>query len=284
MKSLGKCAKSVPEEIGNTDTISSSSTEDIKTTNALYKWDFVLNNYNEEEVCQIKQFITTFCKKGGFGYEVGESGTPHLQGFLSLIKKERKSALYKKAGFIRASLRPTRNEEALIEYCKKDKNFWTHGLPKPIKIIENLYDWQKKIEDIFLTEPDDRKVYWFWDENGNIGKTAFIKYMVVKYKCLFCSGGKYQDIMNLVFNQDMDNCRGVFFNIPRANKGHVSYASLEAIKDGLICNTKYETGVKIFNPPHLFVFANFPPDDLYELSLDRWIITNLDGENTNEKI
>ena len=65
------------------------------------------------------------------------------------------------------------------------------------------------------------------------------------------------------------------FDIPRANRGHISYASLECIKNGMVCNTKYETGVKIFNSPHVFIFANFPPDDEGQLSEDRWHIMKL---------
>ena len=53
----------------------------------------------------------------------------------------------------------------------------------------------------------------------NVGKSAFIKYMIVKYNVLFCSGGKHTDIMNLVFNQDMNTCSCVIFDIPRANRG-----------------------------------------------------------------
>jgi hypothetical protein len=81
--------------------------------------------------------------------------------------------------------------------------------------------------------------------------------------------------MNLVFNQDMDACRGVFFDIPRSNRGNISYASLECIKNGMVCNTKYETGVKVFNSPHIFIFANFEPEEPDKLSADRWIITEL---------
>ena len=106
--------------------------------------------------------------------------------------------------------------------------------------------------------------------NGSV-----IRYMIVKHKVLFCSGGKHSDIMNLVFNQNMDECKAVFFDIPRANKGHISYASLESIKNGMVCNTKYETGVKVFNSPHVFVFANFPPEEPGLLSSDRWDIVNL---------
>ena len=99
--------------------------------------------------------------------------------------------------------------------------------------------------------------------------------MIIKHKVLFCSGGKHSDIMNLVFNQDMDTCNCVMFVLPRTNKGQISYASLESIKNGMVCNTKYDTGVKIFNSPHVFVFANFPPDDESLLSGDRWHIQEL---------
>lgn len=240
-----------------------------------YKYDFVINNYTSEEVFQVKDTIAKICKKGGFGFEVGEQGTPHLQGYISLLKKERITGLAKKSGFERASFRKVRNEEALLNYIMKDGDTWTFGFPKPIKIIEELRPWQLRIKEIYDTEPDDRKVYWFWEDKGSIGKTAFIKYMVVKHKVLFCSGGKHSDIMNLVFNNNMDDCKGVFFNLPRANQGKISYASLESIKDGIVCNTKYETGVKCFNSPHLFVFANYPPDDVELLSPDRWVIEEL---------
>lgn len=267
-----KVCRSVPEENGNNVSFSSSND---KVCNPLYKYDFVINNYSELEVCQVKKTISELCKKGGFGFEVGECGTPHLQGYLSLKIKKRITGITKLDGFKRASLRAVRNEDALIDYIKKDGDCWLFGFPKPIKIIEELYGWQKEILEIYNTEPDDRKVYWFWEDNGNIGKTAFIKYMVVKHQVLFCSGGKYSDIMNLVFNQDMDNCKAVMFNLPRASKGCISYSSLESIKDGMVCNTKYETGVKVFNSPHLFIFANFPPEDEEKLSSDRWIIKEL---------
>lgn len=247
--------------------------------NALYKYDFTVNNWTITELCQIKLTIQQIAKKAVLGFEVGECGTPHIQGCIFLKVKLRITELTKKSGFERASCRAIRNDVACIAYCQKPETSvaesWSFGFPKPIKILEKLYDWQQKIVDIYETEPDDRCVYWFWEDEGNIGKSAFIKYMIVKYGILFCSGGKYTDIMNLVFNQDMNNCKAVMFNIPRAHEGHISYSSLESIKDGMVCNTKYETGVKVFNSPHLFIFANFPPDKEEMLSKDRWKIIEL---------
>jgi len=163
-----------------------------------------------------------------------------------------------------------------ITYCSKEQNvLFCKGLPKPVKLLTNLYPWQKDIEDLILTDPDDRKIHWFWDTEGEKGKTQLMKYLVATHKCLPCVGGKFGDIMNLVFNQDMDETTAVLFNIPRGHREKISYSSLEAIKDGMIVNTKYETGYKLFNSPHVIVFANFAPDTEL-LSLDRWVVKCLD--------
>jgi len=256
------------EKEGNTKTSFSKQISPCK------RWCFTLNNYTNMDISSIVPIFNKECNFGIIGKEIGEEcGTPHLQGYVEFINKVRPKNMFT----TRIHWEKCKgNREDNVTYCSKSEDvIWKKGFPKPIKIIENLYDWQKRIEDIVLDEVDDRKVYWFWESNGNIGKSAFIKYMIIKHKVLFCSGGKYTDIMNLVFNQDMDNCNCVMFDIPRANKGHISYASLESIKNGLVCNTKYETGVKVFNSPHLIVFANFPPDDENELSNDRWVITEL---------
>jgi len=270
--------KSVPDCSKENGNNVSFSLEEGVTGNACYKYDFTLNNYTEEEVCQVKQTIRDVCKRAIFGFEVGEEcGTPHLQGYISLKVKERITGITAKPGFYRASLRKVRNEEALIRYCRKDKDFWEYGFPKPIIVVEPHHPWQLNVMDIFHGEIQHRKIHWFWESKGGVGKSELVKYLVVKHGVLFLSGGSGRDIMNLVFNQNMDDCRAVVFDIPRAKKNKIDYAALESIKDGLICNTKYETGVKPFNRPHVFVFANFPPvidtdDTLSKDKFDVWEI------------
>lgn len=52
-------------------------------------WSFTQNNYTSESVENAKSFITTYCRYGIFQKEVGESGTPHLQGYIQLTDKKR---------------------------------------------------------------------------------------------------------------------------------------------------------------------------------------------------
>ena len=256
---------------GGGNTISPPSTQ----ISPAKRWCFTLNNYSEMEYSSIVYIFDTKSNFYIIGDEVGESGTPHLQGYVEFSTKCRPASINKRIHWEKAKA----NRDANVAYCSKQKILASKGLPKPIKIIENLYDWQKKIEDLIVKEcDDDRHVYWFWEDEGNVGKSAFIKYCCVKHKVAFCCGGKYSDIMNLIFNTDMDKCNCIMFDIPRCNNGHISYASIESIKNGLICNTKYETGYKVFNSPHVIVFANCHPD-MDELSKDRWVITKLGHNN-----
>lgn len=247
------------------------------------KWCFTFNNYSESDIVDITTLFKSVCKAFVFQEEIGDNGTPHLQGFIYLKKRMRWTEL----GLCnKIHWEKCKDAKASMLYCQKLDTRKLLSLPtiygdivKPpaeIKIISNLYKWQRDIETIFFSEPDHRVIHWYYETTGNVGKSAFTKYMVVKHNCLFCDGGKKSDLLNLIYNNDMDMCRGIIFDIPRSAGGNVSYATLEAIKNGLVCNTKYETGVKAFNAPHVFVFANLPPTDPEKLSEDRWDIHNID--------
>lgn len=265
------------EEEGNTGTSSSKKQQPVRRK----YYCGTLFNYDTIGIVVIENRLQAICEKYQYGYEICPStGKPHLQIFLTL-KKAMRITETKIPG--NPKLIPCLGtEEHNITYTSKDGKVVRWGYPKEIKIISELRPWQKNIEDIILTEPDERKIYWFWEEVGNIGKSALVKYLVVKYGCLFCQGGKESDIMNLVFNCNMDKSNCVIFDIPRSHKGNVSYSALENIKNGLVCNTKYETGVKVFNSPHIICFANYPPAKPEELSQDRWVVKYL-GESYDEE-
>ena len=268
----------VPEG-GNTNSLSDNPSKKQKQVSPAKNWVFVLNNYTEEECSSIVPIVKQFCDKAIISFEIGEGGTPHLQGFIGFREKSRPMGVFDFTKRIKWILAKGDDKSQVKYISKENKGFLINfGMPKPvkpIKVIVNLYPWQKDIEDIFFTEPDDRKIYWFWSVEGDIGKSAFVKYMVLKHKALFCDGGKKADLINLVFNSDMDECTCIMWDLPRSTAGKISYSTLESVKNGLVCNTKYETGVKVFNPPHIFVFANFPPEEPEKLSSDRWVIKKL---------
>lgn len=254
--------------------------------NQLKKWVFTLNNYTEQDIVEILETCNAHCDKYGFQTEIGDAGTPHLQGAIWLNKKMRWSEFKLNKNIHWEKMK---SDIGSNDYVQKTESYsgrrWNKGLT-PIKApplcISILRPWQKEIEDIYHTQSYNeygtgRHVRWYWEANGNIGKTAFVRYMVCKYKeqIMFVKGGKASDLINMLFERNTDLIRCVIWDLPRENEGFVSSMTIECILDGMINNTKYETGTKVFNAPHVFVFSNFPPVSETALSADRWIIKEL---------
>lgn len=87
-------------------------------------WCFTINNYTDED---IKKLTEVECEYIIYGKEVGENGTPHLQGYVCFTNKKRLSKL-KKEFHSTAHLEIKRGtvKEALT-YCKKDGDFVERG-------------------------------------------------------------------------------------------------------------------------------------------------------------
>lgn len=264
---------------GLSNTKESTPPSKKKQCNQLVHWFFTFNNYDPRDIETLETFFNVWCDKYVFQEEVGKkSGLPHLQGVISLKKKAR---------WTEFGLNPAihwekpRNLTLCYFYCSKvetrtgrtcAKNF---VIKKPLKLIKPDRDWQIEILNIVNSEPDDRKVYWYYSSEGNVGKSSFCKYLVAKHNCVFIDEGKKSDIMHTLMEADMerDNCI-VVFDVPRDNGNNVSYKSIESIKNGMIYSSKYESKYKLFNPPHVIVFSNFPPDTS-KLSEDRWVIKEI---------
>ncbi len=91
-------------------------------------WCFTLNNYTNEECERIFTLAEQHTTYLVIGKEVGEQGTPHLQGFVQMKNRKRGNQVQGLLGLQRAHLekrRGTAREAA--EYCKKDGDFREFG-------------------------------------------------------------------------------------------------------------------------------------------------------------
>ena len=95
-------------------------------------WCFTVNNYSENEYLTVIDLINTgtIVKYGIVGREVGEGGTPHLQGYIRLVSRKRLGQVKLLPGLSRAHLEVARGgEKANIEYCSKEGDARSGGTP-----------------------------------------------------------------------------------------------------------------------------------------------------------
>lgn len=87
-------------------------------------WCFTLNNYTDDDIPAILAVDSRYVI---IGKETGESGTPHLQGFI--IYKSMKTLQAVKADFPRAHLEAAKGTSVqAADYCKKDGDFQEQGV------------------------------------------------------------------------------------------------------------------------------------------------------------
>ena len=93
------------------------------------RWCFTLNNYTSTEVDYITSLqgsLTNHVSYLCFGKEVGEQGTPHLQGYVYFDVAKRFNTV--SALLPRCHLEVSRGTPAqAIEYCEKDGDFHEFG-------------------------------------------------------------------------------------------------------------------------------------------------------------
>lgn len=280
MKSKPTKIQCEPE--GNTNT-SSSPTHKTSSTQC-YRWQFTLKaNMGEPHdpdtiiPMTIYENLVPYCKEFYYQLEEGKDGYKHYQGCFSLNQKHRMQEVKNIIGWNDVHLERAMNWYALKNYStKKETRVWGPWSHKStwIRTIDeiNFYEWQRIVYNILKGPDEDRKIWWFWEAKGNAGKTAFCKWCCVHLGATILRGGALKDIAHSL----PDNPKIVIFDFPRTCEDRVNYDALEQVKDGLVFSAKYESKMKVFNPPIVVCFANFEPEK-ENMSLDRWEVYNLNN-------
>ena len=137
-----------------------------------------------------------------------------------------------------------------------------------------LRPWQQEMMQTVATVPDTRSVHWIWEAVGNVGKTWMSRYLAVTQDALILQSMKKADMIHLI---SKGISKVVIFDLSRTSEAgavNVVYEAIELLHNGYVCSGKYDSKSFRFAPPHVFVFANFAPDQS-TLSADRWKIKNI---------
>lgn len=250
---------------------------------------FTLNNYSLQQIEQFQNSPLLY--QYVFQRETGESGTPHLQGWCKYKTKTRLTAINK--DFPGMHWEICRNRKQSIAYCsdpeKRDLGTDVYSMNMHMKFREGLRTlttlrpWQHEIIDLIEEQGGNgRTVNWFWEGEGNYGKTCFARYLAIKKDALYICGSAADMKCGLAeYMEENNGCfpKIVILDIPRDSAG-CSYKGLEQCLGGIFYSTKFHSQQCIFNPPFLLVFANSPPER-NRMSEDRWRVRELGVDLVN---
>lgn len=164
-------------------------------------------------------------------------------------------------------------EDCPEAYVKYHKGF--QALQRELEVVRPEVfiprDWQQDIIERVQQPADDRHIIFVVDSIGNKGKSRLAKYLVRNHGAVMLSG-RVQD-MSYAFNNEPI----VVFDVTRSaadNMQHL-FTMAEHLKNGMLFSSKYESRVRVFDPPHVIFFSNqHPPEGAW--SVDRLQLVDLD--------
>lgn len=234
---------------------------------------FTLNNWTDAEYESLKGLDYSYMV---IGKEIGEQGTPHLQGYIEFAKKMRFTTVKKLIP--RAHLEERKGTQAqAADYCKEDGDFEEFGemkvqghrsdldkvrttaLEGGMRAVSTYANLQGiRIAEKFLTyneEPRDFKptVYWIWGKTG-VGKSKRAREICGEDLYTKNDGTKWWDGYDAHENVIIDDFRPSWWNI----------TEMLSLLDRYEKRVEFKGGWRQFKPKTIVITSALAPQDCYK--------------------
>lgn len=213
---------------------------------------------------------STYCKKEGRYEEFGvcpsasQGKRTEFERLRDWLKEQDEVPSLRDVGEVFPSL--------LGRYPQNVKLFISLFAPKPTLVVGELREWQRRLDEVLGGEPDDRKIIFCIDPEGNAGKSWLTRYWYSNRDDLqMLSVGRRDDLAYAI-----DETKSLFvFDVPRGGMEFFQYGVLEMIKNRMVFSPKYQSVTKILTKPsHVVVFCNEDPD-MEAMTRDRYKIIRI---------
>lgn len=270
---------------------------------------FVINNYTDEDIARMdklhsmKSVILMSAQT-----EIGEEkGTPHIQGYIKFSNSC--PDWHKKVG-ARSAFKAA--HENSFTYANKvetwdGKHRWTKGTPpqksrkrkspeeefeeeqlrkkaRLLRLYDNVVwkDWQQDILDLLYTPPCARTIHWFYDPDGNSGKSFLTRYLGLRNRAWIVNGMS-GDMAMMLYNEMLmtPEVDCLIIDVPRAQGNRICYSMFEKVSDAVVTSTKYNSRKYYLDIVHKIIFSNEMPD-FEKMSKDRFNVRVIGGKPFDE--
>jgi hypothetical protein len=241
--------------------------------NPKHRYCFTINNYNETDIELCKALRYDYLL---LGFEVGDKGTPHIQGYVELRFKQRLKALSKLLP--RAHIESCKGTQAHnIHYCKKGGDFVEFGTPRKQgsrtdldrsrymastdgmrSVVQSCSLQEIQVAEKFLTYCEPKRnhyttVVWIWGPSG-IGKSSYIR-EAVRDKDVYWKSADNK------WWQGYDGHKVVVMDDFRAS--WCTFNKLLEILDNYPCTVENKGGSRQLLAERIYVSSIHPPELIY---------------------
>ena len=245
---------------------------------------FTLNNYTDDEYSVIDALNPPDVKYIVVAKEVGDSGTPHLQGYVYFVNAKSMSAVKKLLGK-RCHLEATKGTPVeASEYCKKDNDYYekgelpvTQGKRSDLDEIKDILKQTNKMSEVVMVaksyqsvkmaeqilkyheKPRTEKpnVEWYYGETGT-GKSK-AAYEILGEDCYTClSTGRWFD--------GYDGHEKVLIDDMR--KDFMKFHELLRLLDRYAMRVECKGGTRQFVAKHIIITSCYHPKDMFDTRED----------------
>lgn len=238
---------------------------------------FTINNYNHNDVANCKSLPYRYIV---FGYETGESGTPHLQGYCELPNALTFSSLKKKLPRAHIEKRKGTAEQAAI-YCKKDESFFEsgeiskQGKRTDIETVIEMIDDGNSNKSIAINEP---VTYFKFHKHINAYRAATLlprdEIPTVEWFYGPTGTGKSHTARERFHNKDYyvwspnnlkwwDGYTGQKYIIMEEFRGQLPFSYMLGLLDRYECKVEYKGGIIEFCGTHIIITSPYRPENIY---------------------
>lgn len=238
-------------------------------------WDFTIP---EDAVTdeQLQSYLDELCTKWAYEHEIGAGGFRHIQGRCVFNVGKQLGTIKNQIPIASAHWSKTQSKTRNFDYVEKDGcaiRSWEGALRKYATL--KLRPWQEQLE-LLLQHRDDRTVHVIFNEEGNVGKSTFVKYICATHQGVYIPPmGDAQDIMAMAMAKP-SKCYVI--DMPRTesvNNKKGMWSAIEQLKNGYLYDKRYNYRDMWIEPPTVAVFTNELPETGY-LSKDRWRISTIE--------
>lgn len=234
---------------------------------------FTINNYSEEDYHNLLKIPAEYLI---IGYETGEKGTPHIQGYIELKKRTRFETLKKMMPRAHIETRKGTSAQA-ADYCKKDGKYEEWGTRKMqgkrndldkvrecalndgMRTVTSIYNTQQiRVAEKFLTyneEPRNWKplVIWIYGPTGT-GKSKLARELITSEDIYTKNTGtKWWDGYDKHENVIIDDFRPSWWDI----------TYMLNLIDRYEFRIEYKGGSRQFVPKTIIITSSLHPKDCY---------------------